>query len=89
MSKKRIKYQMSSEMNWSNIEIDRDKPISSFDVSNDEELLGAFKRINTQVSMKKIHQHLKTIFSFLKYRLQFNKDYQLISVNGERLNKDF
>ena len=40
--RKWIEYQMTSEMNWSNIEIDHVKSICLFDVSKDEELKEAF-----------------------------------------------
>ena len=37
-----IEYQMSPEMNWNHILFDHVKPISSFDVSKDEESREAF-----------------------------------------------
>ena len=40
--RKRIEYQMTPEMNWSNIEIDHVEAICLFDVSKDEELREAF-----------------------------------------------
>ena len=36
--RKWIKYQMTPEMDWTNIEIDHVKPICSFDISTEEEL---------------------------------------------------
>ena len=36
-SRKWIEYQMTPEMNWSNIEVDHVKPICLFHVSQDEE----------------------------------------------------
>ena len=43
---------MTPEMNWSNIQIDHIKPISSFDVSKEDELLEAFNWRNTQPLLK-------------------------------------
>ena len=40
--RKWIKYQMTPEMNWQNIESDHRKPIGMFDVSKDEELKEPF-----------------------------------------------
>ena len=45
---------MSPEMNWSKNEIDNVKPVPSFDVSNDEELLEALNWVNTQPLLKRI-----------------------------------
>ena len=45
--KKWIEYQMTPEMNWSNIEIDLVKAICLLDVSKDEELKEAFSWKNT------------------------------------------
>ena len=44
-----IEFQMAPEMNWSNIEIDHVKPISSFDISDDEQLKEAFNWRNAQL----------------------------------------
>ena len=46
--RKWIEFQMTPEMNWSNIEIDHVKAICLFDVSKDEELREAFNWKNTQ-----------------------------------------
>ena len=46
--KRWIEWQMTPEMNWSNIEIDHVKAISLLDVSKDEELGEAFDWKNTQ-----------------------------------------
>ena len=43
-------------MNWSNIENDQVKPVCLFELSSDEGLQEAFKRINTQPIIKQIHQ---------------------------------
>ena len=77
-----IEWQMTPEMNWSNIEIDHVKPICMFDVSKDEELREAFCWINTQPLLKKDHQPKGTKFSFLDYRLQFIKAYQFLKLNS-------
>ena len=51
--KKWIRFQMTPEMDFSNIHIDHVKPISSFDISNEDELLECFNWINTQPLLKK------------------------------------
>ena len=51
-----IKYQSSPEMNWSNIEIDHKRLISSFDISNNEELKEAFSWENTRPLLSQDHQ---------------------------------
>ena len=58
-------------MNWSNIEIDRVKPICMFDVSKDEELKEGFNWKNTQPLLKQDHQLKGTKFNFLDYQLHF------------------
>ena len=45
--KKWIKWQMFPDMTWDNIETDQVRPISSFDVSDDEQLKEAFDWRNT------------------------------------------
>ena len=40
--KKSIKFQVPPEIDWRKIEMDHVNPISSCDVSNDEEIKGAF-----------------------------------------------
>ena len=37
--KRWIECQMTPEINWSNIEIDHVRPISSFDISDDEQMI--------------------------------------------------
>ena len=54
--KKRIDWQMTPDMNWTNIEIDHVKPICLFDVFKDEELRECFKCKNTQPLLKHDHQ---------------------------------
>ena len=46
--RKWIEFQMTPEMNWSNIENDLVKAICMFDVSDDEQLKEAFSSKNTQ-----------------------------------------
>ena len=46
--RKWIEWQMTPEMNGTNIEIDHVKALSLFDVSKDEDLKEAFSRKNTQ-----------------------------------------
>ena len=53
---------MTTEMNWRNIDIDHVRPISSFDVSKDEELGEAFNWKNTQPLLKQDHQQKGTKF---------------------------
>ena len=86
--KKWIEFQMTPEMNWSNIEIDHVKPICMFDVSNDEQLKEAFSWKNTQPLLKQDHKLKGTKFNFLDYQLQFIKAYQFLKVNEERFNEN-
>ena len=86
--RKWIEFQMTPEMNWSNIEIDHVKAICLFDLSKDEELKEAFKWKNTQPLLKKDHQLKGTKFNFLDYQLQFIKAYQFIKLNEERFNEN-
>ena len=81
--KKWIEYQMTPEMNWSNIEIDHVEAISLFDVSKDEELGEAFNWKNTQPLLKHDHQKKGIKFSFLDYQLQFIKAYQFLRINEQ------
>ena len=61
---------MCPEMNWSNIEIDHVKPISSFDVTRDEGMREAFNWMNTQIRMKQVYQH-KAI-NLISSRIDYN-----------------
>ena len=54
--RKWLEWQMTPEMNWTNIEIDHVKAICLFDVSKDEELREAFDWENTQSLLKSDHQ---------------------------------
>ena len=87
--KKRIEYQMTPEMNWSNIEVNHVKPICLFDVSKDEELGEAFNWKNTQPLLKHDHQQKGIKFNFLEYQLQFTKAYQFSKINKRDLTKIF
>ena len=53
--KRWIEFQMTPQMNWSNIEIDHVKAICLFNVSDDEELKLAFNWKNTQSLLKEVH----------------------------------
>ena len=88
--KKWIEYQMTPEMNWSNIEIDHVKAICLFDVCKDEELREAFNWKNTQPLLKEVHQQIGLKFNFLDYQLHFIKADQFLKLNGqEGENQDF
>ena len=54
--RKWIKFQMTSDINWTNIEIDHVKPICIFDGSKDEELREAFNWKNTHTLLKEVQQ---------------------------------
>ena len=86
--RKWIEFQMTSEMNWSNIEIDHVKAICLFDLSKDEDLKEAFNWKNTQPLLKKDHQLKGIKFNFLDYQLKFIKAYQFIKLNEERFNEN-
>ena len=84
--KRWIEWQMTPDMTWYNIEIDHVRPISSFDISDDEQLKEAFNWRNTQTLLKEIHQKKGIKYNFLEYRLQFIKSYQFLKINEEGLN---
>ena len=86
--KKWLEFQFTTEMNWSNIEIDHVKPICMFDVTKDNELREAFNWKNTQPLLKKDHQLKGTKFNFLDYQLQFIKANQFIKLNEEKFNEN-
>ena len=71
--KRWIKYQMTEEMNFNNIHIDHVKPISSFDISNDNELLEAFNWRNTQPLLKQDNLRKSNKFNEKDYNNQFIK----------------
>ena len=84
--RKWIEWQMTPDMTWDNIEIDHVRPISSFDISDDEQLKEAFNWRNTQPLLKEIHQKKGTKYNFLDYRLQFIKSYQFLNLNEKGSN---
>ena len=86
--RKWIEFQMTPEMNWSNIEIDHVKAICMFDVSEDEQLKEAFSWKNTQPLLKEDHRQKGMKFNFLDYQLQFIKAYQFIKLNDEGHKED-
>ena len=74
---------MTPKKNWSNVESDDVKPISSFHVSNVEDLKEAFDQKNTKPSLGLVHLHKWSTFNFLNYRLQLEKAYQSLKLNDE------
>ena len=84
--KKWIEWQMTPERNWKNIEIDHVRPISAFDLSDDEQLKEALNWRNTQPLLKEIHQKEGNKYNFLDYRLHFIKFYQFLKINEEGFN---
>ena len=86
--RKWIQWQMTPEVNWTNIELDQIKPICMFDVSKDEELREALNWKNTQLLLKEVHQQKWIKFNFLDYQLQFIKAYQFIKLNEEGFNEN-
>ena len=81
---------MTPDTHWNIFEIVKVRPISSFDLSNDEQLKEAFCWNETQPLLKQDHQHKRTIFNFLAYHQQFVKAFQFNKLNDqERLNEDF
>ena len=87
--RKWIEWQMTPEMNWTNLEIDHVNVVSLFDVSKEEELIEAFSSKNTQALLKHDHHLEGTKVNFLNYQLQFRKAYQFLKLNEEnRLNEN-
>ena len=76
---------MTPETNWSTIVIDHVEPISSFDVSNDEEIKETFNWKNTQPFLKQIDPRKGTKFNFLDYRRKLIKAYQFLRLRGEEV----
>ena len=87
--KRWIEFQMTPEMNWSNIEIDHVKPICLLNLSDDEELKLAFNWKNTQPLLREVHSQKGVKFNFLDYQLQFIKTYQFLKLNEEGFTQDF
>ena len=71
--KKWLLFQMTPEMNFNNIHIDHVKPISSFDISNDNELLEAFNWRNTQPLLKQDNLRKSNKVNEEDYNNQFKK----------------
>ena len=84
--KKWIEFQMTPEMNWSNIQIDHIKPISSFDVSKEDELLEAFNWRNTQPLLKEDNLRKGTKYNELDSQLEFTKADEFLKLNGETVS---
>ena len=64
---------MTPEMSWSNIHIDHVRPISSFDLTDKQQLLKAFNWKNTQPLLAKDNLAKGSKYSDLDYQLQFIK----------------
>ena len=79
--KKWIRFQMTPEMDFSNIHIDHVKPISSFDISNEDELLEAFNWKNTQPLLKQDNLKKHTKFNEENYASQFRKAREFLNLN--------
>ena len=77
---------MTPETNWSNIHIDHVKPISSFNVSNEDELLKAFNWKNSQPLLKEDNLRKGTKYNELDYQLQFTKADEFLKLNGETVS---
>ena len=89
-NRKWIEFQMTPQMNWSNIEIDHVRPIFMFDISEDEDKKEAFSWKKTQSLLEQDHHYKGTKFIFLDYQLQFIKAYQFIKSNDQaRFTKIF
>ena len=57
---------MTSEVNWSNIEVEHVRPICLFDISKNEKLRKAFNWINTQPLSEENHQQKRTKYNFFE-----------------------
>ena len=86
--RKRIEWQFTREMNWSETEIDHVKSICLFDVFKDEEVKEAFSWNYTQPLLKQDQRHKGTKINFLGYQLEFISAYQFIKLNEKRPNED-
>ena len=87
--RKRIEFQSTPDMNWRKIDNDHVRPITSLDISDDEQLKAAFSWRNFQPLLKENHRQNGFKFNLLEYRLQFIEAYQFLKLNEERLNQDF
>ena len=77
--RKWVEYPMTPDMNWTNVGIDQVKPITSFDVSNHEELKGIFIWKNTESLLKQVHQQKEIKYIIFDYRFQFIRAYKLVN----------
>ena len=57
-----IEFQMTPDMKWKNIDIDHVRHVSSFEVSEDEQVKETFDWKNTQPLLEEVHQQ-KGLFS--------------------------
>ena len=60
-----VEYQFTPEMNWSNIKIDHVKPISSLDVSKEDELRETLNWSNIQTLIKELESQKGIKFIFV------------------------
>ena len=70
-------------MTWSNVERDHAKPISSFDVSNNDQLKKTSDWINTQSLIKQVHHHKEIKYKVLVFGLQFIEACQFVKLNDQ------
>ena len=77
---------MTPEMTWNNIETDHVKPISSFVVSNEDDLFEGLNRKNTQPLLKEDNLRKGANYIELEYQLQFTKADDFLKVNGETIS---
>ena len=87
-SRRWIESQFTTEINWSNIEIDHVKPICVFDIANDEELRKCFNWKNTQPLLKEVHQQKGIKFNFLDNQIQFIEANQFLQLKEDGPNQD-
>ena len=73
-------------MIWSNIHIDHVKPISLFNVVNEDELLEAFNWKNTQPLLKEDNLRICTKYNELDYQLQFTKTDEFLKLYGQTVS---
>ena len=78
-----VEYQLTSEINWSLIELNHVKPIHLLNVSKDDELRDSFNWKSTQPLLKEVHQQKEIDWNNLDYHLQFIKAYQFLKINEE------
>ena len=81
--RKWFEYQMTPNMTWDNIEIDRVKAICFFDVSEDKELNEAFSWRITQPLLKHDHQKKVIQVNYLIYQLKIIKAYHILGLNDQ------